>query len=143
MNWTIARKELAVSGAEFNDSIRDKKVIPFLKNLLLGNETLVQRLADSCPDFVVADTLDELVEKMNAQTGESHVDRDLLRETILRYDTMIRRGPKFHNDDQLRRIAHLRQYRGERVRTSNFQPILDSKPPPAIRDHPSARVWEA
>jgi hypothetical protein len=45
---------------------------------------------------------------------------------------MIGRGPAFHNDDQLRRIANARAYRGDRVRTCNFQKILDPKARPLV-----------
>ena len=41
-------------------------------------------------------------------------------------------GKAFQNDDQVRRIQHLRQYRGNRVRTCKSQPIADSKHLPLI-----------
>jgi predicted oxidoreductase len=136
MNWTIAAKELAVSGSEFNDAIRDKRPVAFLRKILQGSDDVIRRLADTCPDVVVADTLDELVAKMNAATGSDDVDLQALEGAIRRYDQQIARGSKFHNDEQLRRIAHLRQYRGDRVRTCNFQPILDrsARPLVAIRE---------
>jgi predicted oxidoreductase len=64
-----------------------------------------------------------------------------MESTIRSWDDMIARGPAFHNDDQLRRIANFRAYRGDRVRTSNFQPILDRKAGPliAIREFILAR----
>jgi predicted oxidoreductase len=73
---------------------------------------------------------------MNALTGTSDVDPDLLASEIRRYDAMIERGVTFHNDDQLRRIAHARQYRGDRIRTCKFAPIDDpgAKPLIAIRE---------
>ena len=40
LNRHIALKELAVSGAEFNPSIRDKKKLAFLRDLLFGNRWL-------------------------------------------------------------------------------------------------------
>jgi predicted oxidoreductase len=40
MNKAIAIKELAVSGAEHNPSIRDKKKLAFLRDLLFGNKWL-------------------------------------------------------------------------------------------------------
>ncbi|NOX36886.1 MAG: FAD-binding dehydrogenase [Calditrichaeota bacterium] len=132
LNWKIACKELAISGAEFNDSIRERKWLPFLKHLVMGNPALVRYLIEHCPDFVVADTLVELVEKMNALTGTQDVDLATLERTITEYDDQIERGPKFFNDDQLRRIAHLRQYRGDRVRTCKFQKILDPRARPLI-----------
>ncbi|HHQ47967.1 MAG TPA: FAD-binding dehydrogenase [Acidobacteria bacterium] len=141
LNWKIAVKELAVSGSEFNDSIRDKKVLAFLKDVLLGNPRLVRDLVDHCEDFVVADTVEELAARMNALTGEDLVDPETLEREIRAYDDTILRGPKLHNDEQLRRITHCRQWRGDRARTCAFQPILDPKARPliAIREFILAR----
>jgi predicted oxidoreductase len=141
LNWKIACKELAVSGAEFNEAIRDRKPIAFLANLLLGNKELVRRLVDGCQDFVVADTVPELTRKMNAINRGFTIDAELLEAQIRRYDTTIARGRRYHNDEQLRRIAHARQYRGDRVRTCKFQQILDPKAGPllAIREFILAR----
>jgi len=132
LNGTIAKKELAISGSEFNDAIRDRKPVAFLKRLLLGSGDMVQTLVDTCPDFVAADSLNALVDKMNALTGTDDVDAAILRDALTRYDRHIDRGPTFHNDEQLRRIAHLRQYRGDRVRTCKFQKILDPSAGPLI-----------
>ncbi len=136
LNWKIAKKELAVSGAEFNQAIRDKKIIGFLASLLFGNNQLVRDFVDNCPDFVTAGSVPELAEKMNALTGSNDVDGALLAGEIRRYDEMIDRGQPFHNDDQLRRIAHARQYRGDRIRTCKFAKINDpdSMPLIAIRE---------
>lgn len=141
MNWKIACKELAVSGSEYNDAIRDRKLFGFLKNVLLGNPKLVRDLSDGCRDFVTADTVPELAVKMNALDNPLEVDADLLEKEIRTYDAAIARGPKLHNDEQLRRIAHARQYRGDRVRTCAFQQILDPKAGPllAIREFVLAR----
>lgn len=140
LNEAIAKKELAVSGSEFNEAIRDKKPLSFLMRTLFGSGDLVQTLLDTCPDFVAADSVDELVDKMNALTGTDDVDRDVdrqaLRDAVERYDRQIDRGTTYHNDEQLRRIAHLRQYRGDRARTCKFQPIDDpaGRPLIAIRE---------
>lgn len=132
MNWKIAKKELAISGAEFNDAIREKKLVAFLLDLLRGNEKLLQKMVDECPDFVVAHSLTELADKMNDLTDQPYVTAATLQETIAAYDAQIERGPKFHNDDQLRRLAHLRQYRGDRVRTCKFAKILDADAMPLV-----------
>lgn len=141
LNWKIACKELAVSGSEFNEAIRDKKTLRFLKNVLFGNPALVRELVDRCKDFVVADTVEDLASRMNELSGEKLVDADRLEAEIRVYDAQIERGPKYYNDDQLRRIAHCRRYRGDRVRTCAFQRILDPKARPllAIREHILAR----
>ena len=69
------------------------------------------------------------------------LDRAALEETIRTWDGMIARGPAYHNDDQLRRLANFRAYRGDRLRTCNFQMILDPKARPliAIREFILAR----
>jgi len=132
LNHRIALKELAVSGAEFNPSIRDKKRIAFLRDVLLGNRWLVDELVANCPDVVVASSLPELVAKMNALQGDAAVELAALTDTVARYDDQIRRGEHLHNDEQLRRIAHLRQWKGDRLRTCKFQPIVDPNAMPLI-----------
>ena len=132
MNKRIAVKEFAISGAEHNKAIRDKKILPFLFNLLFGNKKLVDHMIRDCVDFVVANSVEELVEKMNAINGDAKVDERLLKQSIEQYDENINRGKKYFNDEQLRRLAHLRQYRGDRVRTCNFQKINDKKAYPLL-----------
>jgi hypothetical protein len=48
------------------------------------------------------------------------------------YDATIARGKPLFNDDQLRRIAQLRNWRGDRLRTCNFQRIVDDRAMPLI-----------
>jgi predicted oxidoreductase len=73
---------------------------------------------------VAAGTFDGLVREMN-RISDDEVDGPTLRDEIERYDAHIERGSTYHNDDQLRRLAHLRNYRGDRVRTCKEQKILD------------------
>ena len=138
LNMKIAKKEFAISGSEHNELMRDKKILQFvLKTALVGNEKLMQKIIDNCEDVVAANSLEELVDKMNAATDEKAVKLQYVRESIANYDANIDRGSKFHNDEQLRRIAHARQYRGDKVRTAKFQKILDAKAMPliAIKEH--------
>lgn len=132
LNRTIALRELAVSGAELNPSIRDRKKLAFLRDLLFGNRWLVQLMLENCEDFVVADSLPELVEKMNALQGDDAVRLDAVSEAVGRYDAQIGRGQTFHNDEQLRRIAYVRKWKGDRIRTCKFQKILDPNALPLI-----------
>lgn len=132
LNMKIAYKEFAISGSESNEAIRDKNITKFLKSILLGNKELVHDMIDNCPDFVTANTIEELVAKMNALHGTGDVRLENVRDAIERYDAMARRPAKYHDDEQLRRIAHARQYRGDRVRTCKFQPIYDEKALPLI-----------
>lgn len=141
LNHRIALKELAISGAEFNPSVRDRKVFGFLRDVLLGNRWLVNDMLTNCQDFVVAKSLPELVEKMNALQGDTAVQLDALTDAVTHYDATIARGEKFMNDEQLRRIAALRQYRGDKVRLCKFQPIVDAGAMPliAIREFITSR----
>ncbi len=132
MNRRIALKELAVSGAEFNPSIRERKLFAFLRDILLGNRWLVERMTRECADFVVANTLPQLVERMNALNGDDAVRLDEVRAAAEGYDATIARGAALHNDEQLRRIAALRRWKGDRVRTCKYQPILDARAGPLI-----------
>ncbi len=132
LNQRIALKELAISGAEFNPSVRDRKVLGFLRDVLLGNRWLVNDMLTNCPDFVTAQSLPELVEKMNALQGDNAVQLQAVTDAVTHYDDTIARGRKYMNDEQLRRIAELRQYRGDKVRLCQFQPINDGKALPLI-----------
>jgi predicted oxidoreductase len=143
MNWKIAIRELAVSGCDYMTAFRFKDRRALVKSTLFGNKELVQRLIRECSDDVVAaDTLDQLMERMDEKNLYGYrLDRPRMEAAIRAWDEMIARGPAFHNDDQLRRIANFRAYRGDRIRTCNFQPILDPKARPliAIREFILAR----
>ncbi|HKE29126.1 MAG TPA: FAD-dependent oxidoreductase [Bryobacteraceae bacterium] len=143
MNWKIAARELAVSGGDYMTAFRFKKRFDLVRGALFGNPGLVERLVRECSDdIVVADTLEQLMERMDEKNLYGLLlDRPAMTATIRAWDEMIARGPAYHNDDQLRRIASFRAYRGDRVRTCNFQRILDAKAGPliAIREFILAR----
>jgi hypothetical protein len=140
-NQKIARRELDVSGAQHNPSIRNKNLFRFLSGIVLGKPTLVRYFVERCPDFVTAPNLPELARKMGEVTNDGALDADLLAREIGHYDDMLGRGKSLWNDDQIRRIAQLRAWRGDRLRTCKFQQIADPKAGPliAIRLQPMAR----
>ena len=143
MNWKIAIKELAVSGCDYMTAFRYKKRLGLAASLVFGNKELVNRLIRDCPDDIVtADSLDQLMERMDGKSLYGlKLDRARMEATIRAWDGMIERGPAYYNDDQLRRIANCLGYRGDRVRTCKFQKILDLKARPliAIREFILAR----
>jgi len=143
MNWKIAIRELAVSGCDYMTAFRFKDRRALLKSTFFGNKELVERLIRECPeDIVFASTLNDLMDRMDEKNLYGYrLDRASMEETIRSWDDMIARGPAYHNDDQLRRIANFRAYRGDRIRTCNFQPILDAGALPliAIREFILAR----
>ena len=131
-NWKIARRELDVSGSEHNPMIREKRLGRFLLSVLLGKPTLVRYFIDHCPDFVTARSLPELAERMAEVTEDGALDPAKMEREVTRYDATIARGKGLFNDDQLRRIASVRNWRGDRLRTSKFQPIVDERAMPLI-----------
>jgi uncharacterized protein len=131
-NWKIARRELDVSGSEHNPQIREKRPVRFLASVLIGKPTLLRYFADNCPDFVTAGSLPDLARRMNEVTGDEAVDAAVMEEEVRRYDDNIDRGKALFNDDQLRRIAQLRNWRGDRLRTARFQKIVDDKAMPLL-----------
>ncbi len=137
MNMKILNKEFAISGAEWNDAFRNKSYIQVAKTLLFGNKALVKDMLDNCPDFVTANSLEELIHKMNALEGNNDVKLSNVKEAIQNYDAQIERGKTYFNDEQLRRLQHLRNYRGDKTRNCNFQKINDPKHMPfvAIREY--------
>jgi predicted oxidoreductase len=131
LNRRIALKELAVSGAEFNPSIRDQRWLAFLRDVVLGNRWLYDTLTQNCVDFVLADSIDALTEKMNALAGDAAIDAARLRATVQAYDDAVARGAPWQ-DEQLRRIDMLRAYRGDRIRTARSQRIVDRRALPLV-----------
>lgn len=133
MNMRIAKKELAISGAEFNPSIRKNSKVGLLKEILFGNSWLLDQIK-TCKDFVMADTLEELVKKMNALENPVNVELASVENAVFAYDNEIARGANLFNDEQLRRIEHLRKWRADKLRTCKPKPISANPPFIAIRE---------
>src|SRR5947209_3633411 len=131
-NWKIARRELDVSGSEHNPQIREKRLIRFVLSVLLGKPTLVRHFVEHCPDFVTAGSLPELAERMRSVTNDGALDAEQMQREVERYDATIARGKGLFNDDQLRRIESVANWRGDRLRTCRFQRIVDPKAMPLI-----------
>ena len=138
MNWKIALKEIAVSGAESNTAFRDRRIIQLARDIFLGNRQLLEYLVNECEDVVTGNSLEELVENMNhlntsSQTvGRGTVEIANVKHAVQHYDEQINLGEEFHNDDQLRRIAQVRHWRGDRSRTCKFEKILSEKSMPLV-----------
>ncbi len=123
LNWRIAAREFAISGAEHNARIRDKQFPLFLKELLLGNHALIRQMQHENPDFLVADTLGELAGKMNALTCAHDVEPSVLQATADAFDANFSYGTRMHNDSQIRMIQHAREWGPDRLRTCKPAPL--------------------
>ncbi len=139
LNYKIAKKELSISGAEFNKGMRDKSIFRFLKDTLLGNKSLADELIAENMDFIVGDSIEELVDQMHRLTNSNDLNINNIKTGIEKYDAAVERARKTGetSDDQVNRIVKLRKYRGEKVRTIAYQKINDKNALPliAIREH--------
>ncbi|MBP9712137.1 MAG: FAD-dependent oxidoreductase [Sterolibacterium sp.] len=135
LNWRIAAKEFAISGAEHNPHIRDRQFIRFLQETLLGNHRLVRQMQRESPHFIVADTLIELAAKMNALTCSHDIDPVVLQATADAFDANFSQGIRLQNDDQIRRILHARQWGTDRLRTCKPAPLQTPAAGPFIAIH--------
>ena len=91
----------------------------------------IQAFLDYGEDFLVASDLGELVEGMNALTGEPLIDHDTLRRQIVARDCEL--ANRFGKDLQLMAIRSARRYLPDRVsRVASPHPILDPTAGPLI-----------
>ena len=123
LNWRIAVKEFAISGAEHNQRIRDMQFALFLKETLLGNHRLIKQMAAESKHFLVDDTLAGLCSKMNALAGTADVKPAVLQATADAFDANFSRGDSVVNDDQIRRIEHARHWGPDKLRTCKPAPL--------------------
>ena len=137
LNWTIAARELAISGSEHNPRILNHQLFHFLLDLLLANDRLVRQMVRESTEFVVADDVEELAAKMNRLAGSDRVDGRTLAERVQAHDRMLADPALRARDPAVQRIMELRRWRGDRLRTCRLQPIGDRKAGPllAIRLH--------
>ncbi|MGK2927376.1 MAG: FAD-binding dehydrogenase [Lysobacterales bacterium] len=137
LNWKIAAKELAISGSEHNPRIVRHQLLRFLWDLLRESDRLVRRMADESSEFLVASTAEELAGAMNRLTEDTRVQPGALAWRIGMHDRMLRDPATRAAEPAQQRIQQLREWRGDRLRTCELQPIGDRKAGPllAIRLH--------
>ena len=131
LTYKIAEKEFALSGSEQNPDLTGKNIAKVLQRVKPGAPAPVQAFLDQGADFVVADTLPDLVEGMNKLTGEALIDLDHLRHQIEARDREL--ANPFTKDLQVMAIRNARLARGERLfRTAPPHRILDPAAGPLI-----------
>lgn len=133
LNRRIVAKEFALSGSEQNPDITAKDRAAFLRGRVLGKGAPkpVQAFVDHGEDFVVARTVDELVGKMNALTGEPLLDAGLIRRQIEARDLQV--ANPYSKDAQVQGIRNSYRYLGDRLgRTASPHRLLDPAAGPLI-----------
>ncbi|MEU6075633.1 FAD-binding dehydrogenase [Micromonospora sp. NPDC047074] len=127
----IIEKEFALSGSEQNPDLTNKSVVQTLGRVRPGAPAPVEAFKRHGEDFVVADTLDELVAGMNALTGTPLLDVEDIRREVVARDRELDNA--FTKDGQISAIHNARRYRGDKlIRTATPHKILDPKAGPLI-----------
>lgn len=132
LTQSIIKKEFALSGSEQNPDLTSKKWLNVLKSRRgSGAPPPVEAFKKHGEDFVVRNTLAELVDGMNALTGEKLIDLAHLQMQIEARDRELDNG--FSKDAQVTAIRGARNYRGDRlIRTARPHRILDPAHGPLI-----------
>ncbi len=129
----IIEKEFALSGSEQNPDITSKDRRAFLRERLLGKGAPgpVEAFKEHGADFVIADTLEQLVEKMNGLTDERLLDATGIRAQIEARDLQM--DNPYSKDAQVQGIRNARRYLGDRLgRVAAPHKILDPAAGPLI-----------
>jgi len=133
----IAAKEFVLSGSEQNLDFTGKDWRTVLKNRSGGKAPpSVQAFLDKGEDFIVRDNLGDLVQAMNALSGDGLLDHDAIRTQIEARDREV--AHRFSKDAQVQGIHNARRYLGDKIfRVTKPHRILDPANGPlvAIRLH--------
>jgi len=128
---SIIEKEFALSGSEQNPDLTGKSIRQLLGRLRKGAPGPVQAFMDHGEDFIIADTIDELVDGMNKLTGENLLDVEHIKRQIAARDREI--DNKFSKDLQVTAMRGARNYLGDKIiRVAKPHKILDPKHGPLI-----------
>ncbi|MDF3301264.1 FAD-binding dehydrogenase [Streptomyces tropicalis] len=130
---SIVEKEFALSGSEQNPDITAKDRRAVLRDRLLGKGAPgpVRDFLKHGEDFVVADTLEQLVERMNGLTGKPLLDAAGVRRQIEARDLQM--ANPYSKDSQVQGIRNARRYIGDRLgRVAAPHRILDPAAGPLI-----------
>ncbi|KAB7615245.1 FAD-binding dehydrogenase [Amylibacter sp. SFDW26] len=128
----IIEKEFALSGSEQNPDLTSAKWKEVLKSRLgKGATPAVEAFKEHGADFIVKDTLEEIVEAMNALTPKAPVSFDHIKSQIEARDLQITN--KYSKDAQVTAIRGARNYLGDKlIRTAKPHKILDTDNGPLI-----------
>ncbi|MBD8033924.1 FAD-binding dehydrogenase [Solibacillus merdavium] len=127
----IIEKEFALSGSEQNMDLTKKSIKDVLKRILPGPPKAVQDFKENGEDFVIADSLKDLVEGMNKLVGSDLLDFLHIKEQILARDREIEN--LFSKDAQITALHGARNYIGDKlIRAAKPHKILDPAAVPLI-----------
>jgi len=131
LNESIIEKEFALSGSEQNPDITGKSLKQALDRVKKGAPGPIEAFKQHGVDFVVRDTLRELVAGMNAVTETPLLDYDDVEREVTARDRQL--GNRYGKDLQIAAIYAARGYLADRVtRVVKPHRLLDPKHGPLI-----------
>jgi hypothetical protein len=127
----IIEKEFALSGSEQNPDLTGKSIRLLLKRVGKGAPGPVEAFKQQGVDFVVAETLDELLTGMQALSPDVAIDRERVHYEVESRDRELEN--EFTKDSQVTALRQARKYRGDRlIRVAKPHRILDPSAGPLI-----------
>jgi hypothetical protein len=132
LTQTIIEKEFTLSGSEQNPDITGKDLRLVVRERIGGGATSpVEAFKRHGVDFVVRDTLPELVDGMNAIARGPQLSHDAVQRVIAARDLEV--GNRYSKDMQLMAINNARAYRPDGLtRIARPHRLLDSDHGPLI-----------
>ncbi|POH61885.1 FAD-binding dehydrogenase [Cryobacterium zongtaii] len=127
----IIEKEFALSGSEQNPDLTGKDLRLLAQRLRSGAPGPVEAFKSKGEDFVVADTLHQLVKGMQQRSPEVHINAAQVEREILARDREL--DNDFSKDAQINAIRQARHYRGDKlIRVASPHKLLDRANGPLI-----------
>ena len=127
----IIEKEFALSGSEQNPDLTGKSIAKVLQRILPGPPTPVQNFIDYGEDFIVADSIENLVISMNKLIGHKKLSIQKVRAQVEARDRALMNN--FTKDLQIVAMHGARHYIGDKlIRTAKPHRLLDQKHGPLI-----------
>jgi predicted oxidoreductase len=109
----IIGKEFALSGQEQNPDLTNKSVRQVLDRARADMPPPVRAFLDRGVDFVQAETVDELIERMNKVTDEPLLDAERVRYEIAARDREM--DNEYTKDLQIAALRQARSYLADRI----------------------------
>ncbi|WP_426512076.1 FAD-binding dehydrogenase [Dactylosporangium sp. McL0621] len=127
----IIEKEFALSGSEQNPDLTNRSVRQVLQRVKKGAPGPVEAFKEHGADFVVANTLDELIAGMQRLEPGVPLDAAAIRGTVEARDREMTNT--FTKDAQITALRGARSYRGDKlIRVASPHRLLDPKAGPLI-----------
>jgi len=127
----IIEKEFALSGSEQNPDLTGKDLRLLAKRVAPGAPGPVEAFKRNGEDFVVADTLHQLIAGMQQRSPEVRIDAGRVEREVLARDREL--DNDFSKDAQINAIRQARHYRGDRlIRVASPHKLLDRANGPLI-----------